>query len=33
MNIEKITHNNQNIAVISSSELLISDVQSALDLL
>ena len=33
MNIEKITHNNQNIAVISSAELLISDVQSALDLL
>ncbi len=33
MNIEKIIHNNQNIAVISSAELLISDVQSALDLL
>ena len=33
MNIEKITRNGQNIAVISSAELLITDVQSAVDLL
>ena len=33
MNIEKITRNGQHIAVISSAELLITDVQSAVDLL